>query len=482
MNSLSKIALKYKQIPIEAKASFWYAVCSIMQKGIALLTVPIFTRILTTAEYGETSIYTSWLSIITIFTTLNLQYGSFNIAMTKFEEKRDEYISSIEGICIFLTFIALLFFLIAPSYWSGVFDLSIVLLILMLLEILATATINFWSGKKRFENKYQLLIVVTLLLSILSPIISLSLIHCLNVKKSFLKILGHAITYLIIGTILLFINFRKGKRLFNKEYWSFALKFNIPLIPYYFSQIIFNQSDRIMIQKMVGFDEAGMYSVVYSLALILSFVINSINNSYVPWVYKSIKKDDLKPISRITTMILLLIVLLLFWLILFSPEIIKIYAGKKYINAMNVVPPVAASQLFLFLSQICINIMFYYEDKYSLVKGSILSAILNIFLNFLLIPKFGYIAAGYTTLFSYIIFYLSNFYYMKKVWNKYNDKSIPYNVKLINKISFIFLFSSLIVGGLYDYFVYRITIFVCLVVLFIIFGLMIRKNMKGNIR
>ena len=58
--------------------------------------------------------------------------------------------------------------------------------------------------------------------------------------------------------------------------------------------------------------------------------------------------------------------------------------------------------------------MYYFEENSYLVKGSILSAVLNIVLNFLLIPVFGYVVAGYTTLFSYIVFWLSNLYYMNK--------------------------------------------------------------------
>ena len=58
--------------------------------------------------------------------------------------------------------------------------------------------------------------------------------------------------------------------------------------------------------------------------------------------------------------------------------------------------------------------MFYFEENSYLVKGSILSAVLNIVLNFILIPVFGYVVAGYTTLFSYIVFWLSNLYYMNK--------------------------------------------------------------------
>ena len=105
------IISKYNSIPKEAKASFWYTICSVLQKCISFLTIPIFTRILTTAEYGQMSIYITWTAIIMIFTTLNLQYGSFNTAMMKFENHQDNYIASIQGISLFLTFITFSFLL-----------------------------------------------------------------------------------------------------------------------------------------------------------------------------------------------------------------------------------------------------------------------------------------------------------------------------------------------------------------------------------
>ena len=66
---------KYGKISIPVKASLWFVICSILQKGIALITVPVFTRLMTTEQYGFFSTYTSWYSIILVFTSLNLYYG-----------------------------------------------------------------------------------------------------------------------------------------------------------------------------------------------------------------------------------------------------------------------------------------------------------------------------------------------------------------------------------------------------------------------
>ena len=95
---LNQLISKYKNVPVEVKASIYYTICSIVQKCIVLITLPIFTRLMTTQQYGQYSIYQSWMNIVAIFATLNLQYGSFDTAMIKFENDRDRYISSIQGI------------------------------------------------------------------------------------------------------------------------------------------------------------------------------------------------------------------------------------------------------------------------------------------------------------------------------------------------------------------------------------------------
>ena len=88
--NVKKIFEKYNDFPIQVKASLWFTVCNILQKGISLLTTPLFTRLLTTYEYGNCTIFYSWYSLISIFATLNLSAGVYNNGLTKYENKRDE--------------------------------------------------------------------------------------------------------------------------------------------------------------------------------------------------------------------------------------------------------------------------------------------------------------------------------------------------------------------------------------------------------
>ena len=108
---------RWSKIPLTVKVSMSYAVCSILQNCLSFITLPIFTRLLTTEQYGQATIYGSWSSILMIFITLNLAYGSFSAAMVKYESRRDEYITSVQGICFLLVGV---FFLLDGWYMCKV--------------------------------------------------------------------------------------------------------------------------------------------------------------------------------------------------------------------------------------------------------------------------------------------------------------------------------------------------------------------------
>lgn len=464
---INTIKEKWNKIPLTVKVSTSYAICSILQKCLSFITLPLFTRLLTTEQYGQYTIYSSWQGILMIFLTLNLAYGSFQTAMVKYEERRSEYISSIQGICILLSVIFVALYLPFREMWNRIFELPTLLVLLMVSEIIFSTSTQLWMGRNRFEFKYKSVVAITLLTSILSPVLAFVLVSCTE-EKGYARIIGYALVNVIIGIIVFIQNTKRGKKLFNKEFWKYALGFNIPLLAYYLSQVIFNQSDRIMISHMTGTGEAAMYGVAYNLAMILTFVLNAINGSYVPWMYGKIKKGrgiENKPISIVLIILMGLMILCVIW---FAPEIILIMAGKKYEAAIYVVAPVAMSLLLLFYCQLFINVEFYYEEKEMLVYGSVGAAILNIVLNYFLIPLFGFVAAGYTTLASYIVFALSNYYTMRLVLKKRNLPDNMYDYKALLWLFIVFMIVGFVGVALYGNLIVRIIVALFVLVLMIL--------------
>ena len=434
----------------EVKASSAYVICSVLQKCLSLITLPLFARILTKEEYGISTVYGSTLAVVVIFTTFNLPYGSFSPAMLKFEKDREGYISAVNTICILFTILYYVVYFPFKGFWNELADLPTELMVLMGFEMLFNTAVQFWMGKERFDYKYKAFVAVTILTTVLSTLCAIIAVILLP-NKGVVKVIAHGVVVSIIGLVIMVQSILKGRKCFNKEYWKYALAFNIPLIPYYLSQIIFNQSDRLMINKMTGKGDAAMYGVAYTLAFILTFVLNAINNSFVPWMYRKIRDNKLQENKKISIIIAAIMAILLLGIIALAPELILIMAGKQYTPAIWVVPPVAMSLLLLFYAQLFINIEFYFEEKYKLVGASILAAVVNIILNYYGIKMFGFVAAGYTTLISYILFAGCNYFSMKAVCRKKGIDGNLYDYKSLLALFIAFLVVGFIFTALYPF-------------------------------
>ena len=61
---MNKLLDKYKKIPAPVKAGLWFFIYTVLHKGIVFLTVPIFSRLLTTEQYGLLTVYQSWICLL----------------------------------------------------------------------------------------------------------------------------------------------------------------------------------------------------------------------------------------------------------------------------------------------------------------------------------------------------------------------------------------------------------------------------------
>lgn len=467
---MNKLINQYKSITPPMKASLWYIICSVIQKGISLFTMPVFARLLSREEYGLINVYNSWMGLIMIFSTLNLQYGSFNTAMIEFEKEQDRYIASIQGLTTAITCSLFLVYICFQNGINSLMNMTTPVMVAMFLQLLMQPAYGFWLGKTKFNYKYKRVVLITLLYSLMVP--ALGIIGVLNFdgNKGAIRIWAMVIVECMMYGSIYIMNFRRGHVFFDKKYWRYALSFNIPLVPYYLSQCIFNQSDKIMIDAISGRDEAGLYGVAQNIALVLTFVINAINDSFVPWQYKKLKQNEPHNIKKISTGLLSVIMLLLILLILCGPEIIILFGSEKYFEARWVIPPLAAGLFFLFIAQLFINIEFYYAEKKMLIFGSVLSALINIILNAIFIPAYHFVAAGYTSLISFVIFALCNYFCLKHVLKKHAAHlqiRDLFHIKAIVGLSVLFL--VMIVGCicLYPYWFIRYGIVGSIVVLMI---------------
>lgn len=460
---LKRVIQKYQRLADPIKASLWFTISSVIQRGIALLTTPIFTRLLTTEEYGVYSVYQSWYSIIIIFTTLNLYAGVYNNGMTKWPDVRKQYTSALQGLSTTITILWFFIYLCSVEFWNRIFGLSTLFVLSIFIEVLFVPAFNFWTSSQRFDYKYRKLVGISVGIGIASPVIGVIAV-LLSPYKAEARVLSYVFVQVCVGLVFYIYNMYKGKKFFIREYWAFALKFNIPLIPHYLAQTVLNQADRIMIADMVGKGEAAIYSVAYTISMMFTIVTNAINNTFIPYTYKAIRDKKYKDLKKTASFLVLLVGTSCIVAMAFGPEIIRVFAAPEYYDARWVVPPVAEALLFMFIFPLFCNIEFYFEQTKFIMVASGMAAAINVGLNYVAIKMFGYVAAAYTTLICYILLAIAHYIAHKIICKKKNINFELYDMRFILAISFISLCIMVGMTLVYDLFVVRYSIIALIVV------------------
>lgn len=459
---------KYNNLGAPVKATIWFTFCSFLQKGISMITTPLFTRLLTTEQYGVYSVYQSWYSILSIVLTLSIASGVFNNGMVKYADHREEYISSIQGLIIVSTSVFLAIYLLAKDLWNSLLGLSTFFVSLIFLQCFFEASFAFWSARQRFEFKYKLLVIITIIISVMSPLLG-GIAVISSQYKAEARIVSFVFVQVLVGAAFFIYNYIKGKTLYKKEYWLYTLSLAIPLIPHYLSMTLLQQSDRIMISQMAGTGKAAIYSVAYSISTLMMLLTNAINASFVPYTYQYLKKKEYSGIRNSSNFLIVLVGGVSLLVMCLGPEAIKIFATTDYYEAIWIMPPIAASVYFRFLYPLYSNVEFYYERKWYVMWASVCGAIVNIILNYICIKAFGYIAAGYTTLVCYILFTVFHYVFHSKIIKEEipEIKSI-YDIRFHFRFSLFILVCMIIVTFTYYLTILRYTLILCIMIIILL--------------
>ena len=422
---MNKVFQKYRTMSVQVRASFWFLICSFLQKGISSLTTPIFTRLLTTDEYGQYNAFNSWLSIITIFVTLNLFYGVYTQGLVKFEDERKVYSSSLQGLTLTLCLAWTGIYLLFRGFWNSRFSLTTVQMLAMLVMIWATAVFNFWAAEQRVTYSYRRLVLLTLLVSAAKPAVGIFFVLHADDKVT-ARILGLALVEIVAYTGLFFVQMARGRVFYSAKIWRYALMFNLPLIPHYLSQTVLSSADRIMIRDMAGGSQTGIYSLAYQLSLIMTLFNTALSQTLSPWIYQKIKADRAGEVSQVAFLALGLIAGANLLLMLLAPEAVAVFAPAAYYDAIYVIPPVSMSVFFMFSYDLFAKFEFYFEKTFFIMAASVSGALLNIITNYIFIQRYGYYAAGYTTLFCYLVYAAGHYLMMNRVCDEYLHGERPF--------------------------------------------------------
>lgn len=383
------------------KAGSFYLIGNLFNKGMSFITVPIFTRILTTADYGVVNTYTSFVSIFSMIFGFALYMG-IRQAFVELNDEIEQFTSSILSFTIVsgILMIAVLMLVTSISH----FGVSAGLILLCLLHSLASSLIQDYLQYLMMKYQYKLRACFMILPNLISVIMSvITILFITKTQRYWGRIIPTACVTIAFGLIVLGMVYAKTKPCMKRSHLKYGLTLSLPLVLHGIALNILSQSDRSMITWLADSSQTGIYSLVYNFSTLATVITTALDGIWIPWFLQRLNERKITDINSAAVGYIRLMTIAMVGLVLCGPEIIKLLASEPYWEGIKIIPPIVLSNYVIFIYTLYVNIEHYYKKTATITTYTVIAAVVNVVLNYFLIPKYGYIAAAYTTLIAYII-------------------------------------------------------------------------------
>lgn len=461
------------------KAGTWYVISSVLVRAIAIITTPIFTRMMSTDEYGTVATFTSWYALLITFCTANLNF-SIGRAKIDYEYDLDNYIGSMQLLSAFITILILFISFIFLDPLSKFLELDKTIIILLSVYLLFSPAITFVQNGYRYRYQYKQNVGIAWYVSVSTVVLSLVLMLVTPLEKDISRVMGIVIPNFLLSLVFWLRGIKQKRIHVNLEYWKYGFGISAPLVLHTVCMNILSQSDRIFIQKMWGTTPTAIYSLAYSYGIVISIITNAVSDGWLPWFHDSYHNNEFKEIKKNTKLIVILGCYVGLACIAMAPEAITILGGEKYAEGVYCVPPIVLGVVCQYIYTHYVNIEMHLKKTKYISGGTIFAALTNIVLNYFFIPMFGYVAAAYTTLVSYFLLMIIHFLITRlllkiKLYDDffmfvsiiitscigigitfvYSNNIVRYSIVAVGFISFLFIFRNFIIAFINTKFKYH---------------------------
>ena len=428
-----------------SKNTLIYGLGNVFQKFLSLLLLPFFSRILSPEDYGILSLLSLLTSLLLTVSTLGTQ-NSLNILYFKNMNEKDydnSLISSNFYLLTILNFLILIIIVIFSKKISNIIFQSTIYnsyIILSFIGFMIGIIADPFNSYLRMENKIIKYVIVTLISSTIT--LATNIIFVVNLRLGITGLLLATIVSNFIRLLLLifltqkYLNFK-----INIKYIKPLITIGFPSIFGLFAFLLIDYADRQMIQRIIGIEKLGIYSIGYNFGMIMIIFVNSFSTAWTPFFMSYI--DKLSEANALFRKILNYYIICAGFIVLlffaFARLIVVIMVAPEYIAAYKVVGLVSLSYMLKGCYLILLPSIYFTGRLIYQSLSEWIAAIINIFLNIVLIKYIGIEGAALSTLISYLCLSICINYYGKK------NTKINYDIKGNTKIISLYSFTCLII-------------------------------------
>ncbi|KIH75472.1 Membrane protein involved in the export of O-antigen and teichoic acid [Geoalkalibacter ferrihydriticus] len=383
-----------------------YSFANVVQKGVGFLMIPVYTHFLSPAEYGVLEMMDLTMMVLSMITGMKIGGAviRFYFRYDSLEEKREVLSTGLIGITIFALSMALVLEALARPI-SGLLLGSVeyyrffqIIFISMALQTVAVVPESLLLAQKRS------VVFSTITLLTFVSYLSLNILFIVGMKMGVMgMVLSTVITKIFNVSMLFAVTRGEFSFSFSVEKFKAMLAYSLPLIPAGLCMFAIHYSDRFFIQKYVGLESLGIYSLGYKFGMIISILVTQpIFRIWNTQRYEIAKSADADIVfGRMFTYILFAFLGAGLVISTLIDEIIGIMAPAQYQGAAAVVALIVCGYiLFGCASFTQLGMFINYKTKY-VAYINFATALLNVVMNLVLISRFGIMGAAVSTMLTF---------------------------------------------------------------------------------
>ena len=241
------------------------------------------------------------------------------------------------------------------------------------------------------------------------------------------------ISSLFALVVMLPVGVRVIRPVFSRSALRELLRFGLPFVPSALSILVIGLSDRFLIRFFLGLEDLGIYGIAYKLGLPIFFVVKAFRTAWAPAVLDEDESAEETPrmCAQITTYFALFGVFACLILGAFAREIVVLVAGgnaETYLKGVQVVPLIGLAFFFYGL-YVILTAGVYAKGRAGalpVIVGA--GACVNVAINLVCLPRFGFVAAAYSTLIAHVLMVVLLFFAVRRFY------PVPYDYARLGKI------------------------------------------------
>ncbi len=372
-----------------------YITGDILVKGLGFVTLPLYSYLITPAEYGTLGLLNAIVAFLPVVLTLSYINGFVRFF---FEYEEGTIVSTFVYLGLILNIIY--FFIAMSLYYFYIFSFQVEWFYFLIAVFTSNIIFIFhillvYYRSQSMADKYMKVTVVYGIFAVL-----LNLVYLLTLEDNVLAMLLASLTNSLAVSIYALNVLRKHIR-FRSVNWSLArdiLKFTAPLTLGSIGLLMFSQLDKLVLAEYISKESLGIYTLAFSVALAVSYLGKALFMSYQPVFFQEAEKQTENIVKNHCKIILFILGAMLLTFITIG--IVYQFINIKYIEGMKVALIVAMAYTFLIHAQMMELHLSYIKKTGVIAIVYSIGGVSSLISLFALVPVYGMIGASYALLIS----------------------------------------------------------------------------------